>query len=250
MPLTPQEQQELAQLQAELGQSAMPDKSSQLGLSQQQIPSQARLDFERKIAAKQAEKLGNFDYQITGAEPTQLQAINGVQKDIVRGFPVRNPKIPIKALVFHITAKSDIESQKTAMKQGKVGYNAIISDEGQVDFYSPFSLNPQQIKIPKHLERIDPRIPKEIRKQYGSLSNSNTVSIGIMKNLTEKNKPAIFDVAARFFAANNIPLEKNSIIGHGEIQYSPQTALRQNKREIMGKAKTPEGQEFKKFYFR
>jgi predicted chitinase len=55
MPLTPEEQQELAQLQAELGPSAMPEQLIQLDFSQQQTPSPARLDFERKIAAKQVD---------------------------------------------------------------------------------------------------------------------------------------------------------------------------------------------------
>lgn len=56
MPLTPQEQQELAQLQAELGPSAMPDKTIELDFSNQQVPTPARIDFERKIAMNQMAK--------------------------------------------------------------------------------------------------------------------------------------------------------------------------------------------------
>lgn len=56
MPLTPEEQQELAQLQAELGPSAMPDVGVELDFSNQQVPTPARLDFERKIATNQMAK--------------------------------------------------------------------------------------------------------------------------------------------------------------------------------------------------
>lgn len=261
MPLTPEEQQELAQLQAELGQAVMQPPS--LPNNNQSVPSPARVDFERRIAANQMglplsamptyaqgieelsliPQFANYNYKLI---PPQKPIIRNA-KDIVRGFPVQNPNIPVKGLVFHITAKPEIESQKQAMQRNRVGYNAIIDEEGSVDFYSPFSLTAQQILPPNNPQRLDPRIPKEIRQKYRKFSNSNVVSIGIMKNLTDKNKASVFDVAARFFAANNIPLKKESIIGHGEIQYSPDILPRSERRQLLGKKQTPEGQEFKDF---
>lgn len=185
--------------------------------------------------------LSSYDYNIPLKNIPNF--VNNV--DTVTGMPKRNSDVSFKGLVFHIPAKENMEDQKIASKKDKSGYNIIIDENGDANYYANPEISAQQIKKPTDSERKAETISEDVRKVYKDWSNSNTLSMGIMGGLTEKNKPTVFDIAARLFATYNLPLIKESIIGHGEIQHTPKG--QKWPRQTLGKKNTPEGQEFKNF---
>ena len=161
-------------------------------------------------------------------------------EQLVQQINYKQTRQPIQGAVLHISAFQNLLDQlQYAIENQGVGYGKVIDKKGTVTDLTGDNIK----KVPQHMKKAGhPARLTDVSDNMKKLSNSNTVSVGLLGNsLNEANKKSLLETLAQLVVDNNIPKEPNSnvysIYGHGELQGD-------HGRPTMGKNKTPEGAEF------